>query len=153
MTLGNFLSQRISKKYKCDLNQNKKTLNLLLQMLKNENDKNLFKIHYSDFYKHFYLCKNKKEIIDKFNLQKRTEFFSDLIQSINHNNYKNCVIDIAENHFINYFSFNTKISQFTFNNEKKQNEKKVEEEDNKNKEFNQFLFLINKREFDNINDF
>ena len=153
MTLGNFLSQKLSKKYKCDLNQNKITLNLLLQMLKNENDKNIFKINYSDFYQHFYLSKNKKEIVDKFHLQKRTEFFYDFVQKINHNNYKNCVIDIAENHFINYFSSNTKISQFTFNNANKQNEKTFELEDNKNKELNQNLFLRRKREFDGVNDF
>ena len=117
MTLKKFLSQRISKKYKCDYNQNEKTINTLLQMFKNENDKNLFNINYADFYNQFYLAKNKDEIINKFGLQNRTEFFYDFVQRINQKNYEINLIDIAENHFVSYFSRNTysKFSQFNFN--------------------------------------
>ena len=86
-------------------------------MFKNENDKNLFNINYADFYNQFYLTKNKDEIINKFGLQNRTEFFYDFIQRINQKNYEISLIDIAENHFVSYFSRNTysKFSQFNFN--------------------------------------
>ena len=145
MTLGKFLSQKISKKYKCDSNQNEKTVNILLQMLKNENDRKLFDTNYSDFYINVYLSKNKNEIIDKFGLKSRTEFFYEFINRINQKNYERSVIDIAENHFVSYFSKNlySKNSQFNLLIKNDDKEKK-----NNNCNFN---FLKRKREKDERN--
>ena len=145
MTLGKFLSQKISKKYKCDSNQNEKTVNILLQMLKNENDRKLFDTNYSDFYINVYLSKNKNEIIDKFGLKSRTEFFYEFINRINQKNYERSVIDIAENHFVSYFSKNlySKNSQFNLLIKNDDKEKK-----NNNCNFN---FLKRKREKDEKN--
>ncbi len=142
MTLGKFLSQKISKKYKCNSNQNEKTVQILLQMLKNENDKKLFDINYADFYINFYLTKNKTDIIHKFGLKNRTEFFYDFISRINQKNYERSVIDIAENHFVNYFSKNLYSNNSKFNLFNKNVEK-----ENKNEKDN-FTFLQRKREND-----
>ena len=145
MTLGKFLSQKISKKYKCDSNQNEKTVNILLQMLKNENDRKLFDTNYSDFYINVYLSKNKNEIIDKFGLKSRTEFFYEFINRINQKNYERSVIDIAENHFVSYFSKNLYSKNSQFNLLIKNDDK-----EKKNNDCN-FNFLKRKREKDERN--
>jgi hypothetical protein len=114
-------------------------------MLKNESDIKLFDINYADFYNNFYLSKNKNDIIHKFGLKSRTEFFYEFINRINQKNYERSVIDIAENHFVSYFSKNlySKNSQFNLLIKNDDKEKK-----NNNCNFN---FLKRKREKDERN--
>ena len=130
---------KLNKKY----NHSKRALEILNNECKNENDKNLFNINYADFYNQFYLAKNKDEIINKFGLQNRTEFFYDFVQRINQKNYEINLIDIAENHFVSYFSRNTysKFSQFNFNIN----------EDNKAEQLSRKIFNVKNYTKENMN--
>ena len=103
MTLGEFLSQNISKKYKCEINQNEKTFNIIKNILKNESDKKLFDLNYCDFYMNYYMIHDKEEIVNSYGIQDRTEFFNDLIDKIDNTNYQKSVMNIAHYHFIQYF--------------------------------------------------
>jgi hypothetical protein len=103
MTLGEFLSQNISQKYKCEINQNEKTFNIIKNILKNESDKKLFDLNYCDFYMNYYLIHDKEEIVNNYGIQDRTEFFNDLIDKIGNTNYQKSIMNIAHYHFIQYF--------------------------------------------------
>ena len=104
MTLGEFLSQNISQKYKCEINQNEKTFNIIQNILKNESDKRLFDLNYCDFYMNYYMIPDKEEIVNNYGIQDRTEFFNDLIDKIDNINYKKSVMNIGHCHFIQYFA-------------------------------------------------
>ena len=106
MTLGEFLSQNISKKYKYDSDQNEKTVLTLKNMVKSNFDKDLFDIQYYDFYNNYYMTSNKKEISENYGISKNTEFFIDFIMKIENETYVKAIIDIASNHFIQYFNKN-----------------------------------------------
>ena len=103
MTLGEFLSQNTSKKYKCEIDQNKKTYLFVKNLLKKESDKKLFDLTYWDFFLNYYMIDDKKEIINNFGIKDRTQFFTDFISNIKNTNYLKSVVNIANNHFIQYF--------------------------------------------------
>ena len=138
MTLGDFLSQNISKKYKYDSDQNEKTVLTLKNMIKSNFDKDLFNIQYYYFYTNYYLSDNKKEICEKYGISKYTEFFTDFIKKIGNEQYVKSIIDIANNHFIQYFNKNIIFvnDKNTVSNEKDENN----------------IFLEKKRRNDNIID-
>ena len=103
MTLGEFLSQNTSKKYKCEIDQNKKTYLFVKNLLKKESDKKLFDLTYWDFFLNYYMIDDKKEIINNFGIKDRTQFFTDFISNIKNTDYLKSVVNIANNHFIQYF--------------------------------------------------
>ena len=106
MTLGEFLSQNISKKYKYHSDQNEKTVLTLKNMVKSNFDKDLFNIYYYDFYNNYYMSSKKIEISEQYGISKNTEFFVDFIQKIDNEKYVKSIVDIANNHFIQYFNRN-----------------------------------------------
>ena len=106
MTLGEFLSQNISKKYKFNPDQNEKTVLTLKNMVKSNFDKDLFNIYYYDFYNNYYMSSKKIEISEQYGISKNTEFFVDFIKKIDNEKYVKSIVDIANNHFIQYFNRN-----------------------------------------------
>ena len=106
MKLGDFLCQKVSSKYKCDVDTNKQIVLNLKNILKDESVLQLFDIKYSDFFTQVYLSNNKKEIKRKFNLKKNIDFFDDFIQKLDNQEYRNAVNNMAKNHYIQNFSKN-----------------------------------------------
>lgn len=104
MKLGDFLSQNVSSKYKCDVDTNKQIVKNLKYILKDKSVLQLFDYRYSDFFTHIYLSKNKKAVKKNFNLKKNINFFDDLLQKLVNEDYKNAVNNMAKNHYIQNFN-------------------------------------------------
>jgi hypothetical protein len=104
MKLGDFLSQNVSSKYKCDVDTNKQIVKNLKYILKDKSVLQLFDYRYSDFFTHIYLSKNKKAVKKYFNLKKNINFFDDLLQKLVNEDYKNAVNNMAKNHYIQNFN-------------------------------------------------
>ena len=101
MNLGDFLSQNVSRKYKCETDVNKQIVNNLKLVFQD-----IFSFTYADFYKKVYTNPNVNEIKKKFGLKKNIKYIYDFVNGIKDENYKTVLIEIANKHFIETYTNN-----------------------------------------------
>lgn len=115
-TLKNFLSNKISSKYKQEKNKNKKIVEKLCY-LKTE-IKELFDMPYIIFYQKIFLCNNRKFLEKKYGLSKKTLTFNDNLQILYKNEtvtYYREVEKIGKKKFLEFLGYNFK-SNIEFDN-------------------------------------
>ena len=106
VSLKEFLSNKISSKYKQDKDKNKKIVNKLC-ILKTQ-IKELFEMYYINFYKKIFLCSNRNFLEEKFGLSENTLTFKDNLELMSENeniNYIKEVEKIGKKKFIEFVGF------------------------------------------------
>ena len=113
ITLKEFLSNKISPKYKQDKDKNKKMVeklcSLKLQM------KELFELSYISFYKRIFLCINRTYLEENYDLSENTLTFKDnleIMYETENPNYIKEVEKIGKKQFIEFIGYNKKKLKF-----------------------------------------
>ena len=104
--LKEFLSNKISSKYKQDKDKNKKIVGKLC-ILKTQ-IKELFEMSYINFYKKIFLCSNRNYLEEKYGLSENTLTFKDNLELMSENeniNYIKEVEKIGKKKFIEFVGF------------------------------------------------
>jgi hypothetical protein len=107
ITLKEFLSNKISPKYKQDKDKNKKIVEKLCS-LKSE-IKELFEMPYIIFYQKIFLCTNRTFLENKYGISKRTLTFDDNLQILNQTEtvtYYKEVEKIGKKKFLEFLGYN-----------------------------------------------
>ena len=105
--LKEFLSNKISSKYKQEKNKNKKIVEKLCS-LKSE-IKELFEMTYITFYQRIFLCNNRSFLENKYGISKRTLTFDDNLQLLNQTEtvtYYKEVEKIGKKKFLEFLGYN-----------------------------------------------
>ena len=105
-SLKQFLSNKISSKYKQEKNKNKKIVDKLCS-LKSE-IKELFEMSYINFYKKIFLCSNRNYLEEKYGISENTLTFKDNLELMSENeniNYIKEVEKIGKKKFIEFVGF------------------------------------------------
>ena len=105
--LKEFLSNKISSKYKQEKNKNKKIVEKLCS-LKSE-IKELFEMPYIIFYQKIFLCTNRTFLENKYGISKRTLTFDDNLQILNQTEtvtYYKEVEKIGKKKFLEFLGYN-----------------------------------------------
>ena len=105
--LKEFLSNKISSKYKQEKNKNKKIVDKLCS-LKSE-IKELFEMTYITFYQRIFLCNNRSFLENKYGISKRTLTFDDNLQLLNQTEtvtYYKEVEKIGKKKFLEFLGYN-----------------------------------------------
>ena len=92
VSLKEFLSNKISSKYKQDKDKNKKIVNKLC-ILKTQ-IKELFEMSYINFYKKIFLCSNRNFLEEKFGLSENTLTFKDNLELMSENENINYIKEV-----------------------------------------------------------
>ena len=106
VSLKEFLSNKISSKYKQDKDKNKKIVGKLC-ILKTQ-IKELFEMSYINFYKKIFLCSNRNYLEEKYGLSENTLTFKDNLELMSENeniNYIKEVEKIGKKKFIEFVGF------------------------------------------------
>ena len=106
-SLKQFLSNKISSKYKQEKNKNKKIVDKLCS-LKSE-IKELFEMPYIIFYQKIFLCTNRTFLENKYGISKRTLTFDDNLQILNQTEtvtYYKEVEKIGKKKFLEFLGYN-----------------------------------------------
>ena len=106
VSLKEFLSNKISSKYKQDKDKNKKIVNKLC-ILKTQ-IKELFEMSYINFYKKIFLCSNRNYLEEKYGISENTLTFKDNLELMSENeniNYIKEVEKIGKKKFIEFVGF------------------------------------------------
>ena len=104
-TICDLLSNDISNKYKkYESGKNRKSIYYFNKTVKDEEQKNLLSKTYKDFFYDFYLNGNREELSKKFGLSNKTVLFSEFCNSMNDLKYKEMIIYIAYNYFMDYYN-------------------------------------------------
>ncbi len=113
ITLKEFLSNKISPKYKQDKDKNKKMVeklcSLKLQM------KELFELSYISFYKKIFLCTNRTYLEENYGISENTLTFKDnleIMYETENPNYIKEVEKIGKKQFIEFIGYNKKKFKF-----------------------------------------
>ena len=111
-TICDLLSNDISNKYKkYESGKNRKSLYYFNKTVKDEEQKNLLSKTYKDFFYDFYLNGNREELSKKFGLSNKTILFSEFCNSMDDLKYKEMIIYIAYNYFMDYCNEEKKIEE------------------------------------------
>ena len=105
--LKEFLSNKISSKYKQEKNKNKKIVDKLCS-LKSE-IKELFEMPYIIFYQRIFLCNNRTFLENKYGISKKTLTFDDNLQILNQTEtvtYYKEVEKIGKKKFLEFLGYN-----------------------------------------------
>ena len=106
-SLKQFLSNKISSKYKQEKNKNKKIVDKLCS-LKSE-IKELFEMPYIIFYQRIFLCNNRTFLENKYGISKKTLTFDDNLQILNQTEtvtYYKEVEKIGKKKFLEFLGYN-----------------------------------------------
>ena len=94
VSLKEFLSNKISSKYKQDKDKNKKIVNKLC-ILKTQ-IKELFEMSYINFYKKIFLCSNRNYLEEKYGISENTLTFKDNLELMSENENINYIKEVEK---------------------------------------------------------
>ena len=113
ITLKEFLSNKISPKYKQDKDKNKKIVEKLCSL--KMQIKELFDLSYISFYKRIFLCTNRTYLEENYGLKENTLTFKDnleIMYETENPNYIKEVEKIGKKQFIEFIRYNKKKVKF-----------------------------------------
>ena len=113
ITLKEFLSNKISPKYKQDKDKNKKMVEKLCSLKMQM--KELFDLSYISFYKRIFLCTNRTYLEENYGLSENTLTFKDnleIMYETENPNYIKEVEKIGKKQFIEFIGYNKKKLKF-----------------------------------------